>query len=991
MKLSLSKTNRCTRLQIESLEPRAMLDGDDLLLANDAYLTLSFADDGVEVAGQTSALHAKFNTIAPEAVWKHEILRAFQTWTINTSADVGVRNDGGQPFGSPGATFGDPRFGDIRIGAIAMDPNIGAVSVPVDGVVGGTWMGDVLFNTEFNFSSLGDIFAIALHEAGNVLGLDDNSEPGSPLNIGEFPNAVAPTPNDIANLHALYGIRPEDQYESLENGDKPNNNSFVDATAIAIYDTVADIEGPIPSLVYGDIGAAGDVDFFRLQSPDNYTGFITLTVRTSGISLLTPRLQVYDNTQQLISDVTSTSAIGDELSTTIYTSRANSDYYIKIETAATAAFNIGGYSLTVVFDDLNEMPLDVLRAYADGSLRKLTSDQLAEVLEPDDDLYEVDGNTNDNLASAEAIAIDADFAVGARYELNGSISDAIDRDYYSFKSPASFAAATGFLTVSVRSTTLGGLVPNIAVTDTDGLALPSETLLNGGGDVILQVSDVQPGDDVVVAVTGGDARGLFATGNYQLTASFQEAAIQLDSFATGTLAPTEFGKAHTFYVGQPQLFQFRLNASGGVPLSAVLATIRNDSGQVIRRLAAPVGEVRTQEALLLGSGEYSVEFSVVSLYGAVTTAIDYELAGIALSDPFAGDPDDPNNHPFACQDPELAGFFCYPGEFVSNDPYLWDDFVDSLADPLPPLSTRDIVDLLLGDWWSWVWDQAGVNGPPLALNDRFDIQRADGSQLVGLLTTSPNVLTNDIDPEGGQFVAVLTGGTTHGTVELAPDGTVSYTPDPGFFGTDSFTYLAYDFLQDSTPATAYLVVGSGLTGDYDGSGTVDAGDYAVWKATRGSTTEFQADGNHDERVSLADYTIYRDNLGASIVPPAVTAFATLDQALSIPTSSAMLSSQPDASVAASFLAGEVQATQPAGSSSTQQLQRAAELPAAIHSVASQHLLLLHSVKAAASDRKSSHNVTMNKTDVVKDEVFAHWPNGVGQPLAATLGRPRVGL
>jgi hypothetical protein len=61
-----------------------------------------------------------------------------------------------------------------------------------------------------------------------------------------------------------------------------------------------------------------------------------------------------------------------------------------------------------------------------------------------------------------------------------------------------------------------------------------------------------------------------------------------------------------------------------------------------------------------------------------------------------------------------------------------------------------------------------------------------------------------------------------------------------------------------------------LAGDYDGSGTVDSGDYNFWVDAFGSAVQpgASADGNGDGIVDSADYTVWRDNLGASLLASA---------------------------------------------------------------------------------------------------------------------------
>ena len=54
--------------------------------------------------------------------------------------------------------------------------------------------------------------------------------------------------------------------------------------------------------------------------------------------------------------------------------------------------------------------------------------------------------------------------------------------------------------------------------------------------------------------------------------------------------------------------------------------------------------------------------------------------------------------------------------------------------------------------------------------------------------------------------ATLVSGPSHGTLTWNFHGGFTYTPDPDFFGTDSFTYKAHDVLDESNVATVTLTV-----------------------------------------------------------------------------------------------------------------------------------------------------------------------------------------
>lgn len=77
---------------------------------------------------------------------------------------------------------------------------------------------------------------------------------------------------------------------------------------------------------------------------------------------------------------------------------------------------------------------------------------------------------------------------------------------------------------------------------------------------------------------------------------------------------------------------------------------------------------------------------------------------------------------------------------------------------------------------------------------------------VALTVAAPGILGNDSDPEGAEVQASLVEGTSHGTLELAADGSLVYTPDADYCGDDSFTYEASDGSQTSAITTVTIHV-----------------------------------------------------------------------------------------------------------------------------------------------------------------------------------------
>ena len=91
---------------------------------------------------------------------------------------------------------------------------------------------------------------------------------------------------------------------------------------------------------------------------------------------------------------------------------------------------------------------------------------------------------------------------------------------------------------------------------------------------------------------------------------------------------------------------------------------------------------------------------------------------------------------------------------------------------------------------------------PIAVDDSYDVAH-------NTLRTVPvpGVLDNDSDGDGDPMTASLVGDVSNGTLNLGADGSFTYMPDPGFGGTDEFSYVAKDALRESNLAVVTLNVG----------------------------------------------------------------------------------------------------------------------------------------------------------------------------------------
>ncbi|MCB0971199.1 MAG: tandem-95 repeat protein, partial [Acidimicrobiales bacterium] len=103
-----------------------------------------------------------------------------------------------------------------------------------------------------------------------------------------------------------------------------------------------------------------------------------------------------------------------------------------------------------------------------------------------------------------------------------------------------------------------------------------------------------------------------------------------------------------------------------------------------------------------------------------------------------------------------------------------------------------------------------VNGTPVPVADSYTTPKNSP-----LSVAAPGVLGNDTDPEANPMTAQKASDPSHGTISLAGDGSFTYTPTPGYVGTDSFTYRVTDGTTTSAPQTVTFTVNAPPTANDD--------------------------------------------------------------------------------------------------------------------------------------------------------------------------------
>lgn len=358
---------------IDHLEDRRVLSAFGNSWPDPMHLTLSFAPDGTSDAGQSSALYQTLGKAGTTSAWQSAIVKAYQTWAASANISITVKADGGQAMGTYGAIQGDSRFGDIRIGAISQAAGVLAVTQPFS-YTGGTWAGDVNFNSADLLSLDGHsgtvaLYTLALHEAGHSLGLPDSTDTSSVMDdTYSGPRATGLAASDVAAIQALYGAAGDvttnntqsipstaDVYTNgYVNADNGSNNTLYSGTYLNSSNAAS---GTFNYVYHGSLTPTDPVDFYRFTTPrQSSENVMTVSVWGLNASAIDTKVTILDHSgNPVAANVIQTEA--GQLAVQVPNISLHSLYYIEVTSNATSGTgSMGNYALAIDYSSTADNP-----------------------------------------------------------------------------------------------------------------------------------------------------------------------------------------------------------------------------------------------------------------------------------------------------------------------------------------------------------------------------------------------------------------------------------------------------------------------------------------------------------------------------------------------------------------------------------------------------------------------------------------------------------
>lgn len=612
-------------------------------------LSVSFPSDQAAIGAYRNVARESLDQVTDRLAWQEASLRAFQTWAVQANLNIGLMPDRGDDFGAVGLSTNDPRFGEFRIGAFPQG-SVLANAAPFQ-VNAGTWSGDVLINSDVDFfladrNASGpvavpmvdgkpavELYSVLLHEAGNALGLADNSTPGAVMNgVYSAPNTSLKS-SDITAIRQLYGAR-QDLNEPVG-----NNNARSRATLIA---TPAGNTGQSPITVRGSLNTMSDVDFYRFQ-PIPGKEKVTVRLVAAGISLVKGQIEVLDRNGNKIADAKTDSVFNNNLQVEIGSLHDHSSLFVRVARNANDVFAIGDYRLELDYRDPSQQPSilpPVFDADANDGDESFPIDFVSvDALFRQAGIIDTETGLNDTLTTATRLDTTEGYLPNTRYELQAAIATLGDRDLWRFRSPST---PSPVLHVHIDPVGLPANTMEVVLLTSSGARVAAQVTRKPDGGMSIEVANPTASTDYVLFVrtVAGSA---IPAGNYVASVSFAtNAGTNVRQLYHGELQAGSENFTN-LTIGKTQLIRFDLSSQSTMSSSGIQMTIHDaKTGDIVTSFASASQTTRS-DYVWLAAGDYVIRTKNIQQPGTIGVLNRFSLSAAVLSDDQGPRLTDPNS------------------------------------------------------------------------------------------------------------------------------------------------------------------------------------------------------------------------------------------------------------------------------------------------------------------------------------------------------------